>query len=49
MNKNLSAVVGKVLTGFEVSDDKTCVVLFFMSDDEPVVVSLFSAKEIVVE
>jgi len=42
----LGVVVGKVLTGFEVSDDKTCVVLFF---EGGVVVSLFSVKEIGVE
>lgn len=42
----LKKAVGQKLTNFDISDDHTCVVLFFEDAQEPLVINLFSTKEI---
>lgn len=46
----LNKAIGQKLTSFDVSDDGTCIVLFFEDvSPEPVIINLFSSKEIAVE
>lgn len=51
MKKNdiLNKVIGKKITSYDVSDDGTCIVLLFEDEKEPIILNMYSSKEIKVD